>query len=152
MSSSSTSTHDQPANRSRGRRCRGRGEGANWSGINIATMVAGFVLFWPVGLFILYWILTRRDVSELPQWTRQQWSRVAGMWGGNGGCSKEGHSDNPVFNEFQQTQYDRINEIKEEIKMRARRFADFRSSAKRRADEEEFNRFMDEAPGSAEAG
>ena len=150
MSSSSASTHDQPVNRSQGRCCGGWGKGANWSGINIAAMVLGFVLYWPVGLFILYWVVTGRGVRELLQWIHQQWSRVTGMWNGNEGFRKDRHSDNVVFNEFQQTQYDRIREIMEEIKERARRFAGFRANAKRRADEEEFNRFMADAPGSAD--
>ena len=145
MSSSSASTHDQPANRSRNRCCGGWGKGANWSGSNIAAMVVGFVLFWPVGLFVLYWIVTGREIWELPQWLYRQWSKLTGMW------NTDGHSDNVVFNEFQQTQYDRIREIREEIKRRARRFSEYRANAKRRADEEEFNRFMDDAPGSPEA-
>ena len=62
-----------------------------------------------------------------------------------GGRAAQG-SDNEIFNEYQQTQYDRISEIKEEIRTRARRFAEFRSDAKRRADEEEFRRFMDDSP------
>ena len=52
-----------------------------------------------------------------------------------------------MFNEFQQTQYDRINEIKHEIKTRSERFNEFRSDAKRRADKEEFDRFMANSPG-----
>ena len=151
MSSSSASTNGQPVNRSQGRCCGGWGKGANWSGINIAAMVLGFVLFWPVGLFILYWIVTGGDVRELPQWIYQQWSRLMGMWNGNEGFSKDARSDNVVFNEFQQTQYDRISEIREEIKQRSRRFAEFRANAKRRADKEEFNRFMADAPGSGDA-
>ena len=55
-------------------------------------------------------------------------------------------TDNVVFNEYQQTQYDRVNEIKEEIKVRAKRFYEFRSDAKRRADAEEFNNFMSNSP------
>ena len=55
-------------------------------------------------------------------------------------------SDNSLFNEFQQTQYDRIREIKEEIADRSRRFQDYRADAKRRADEEEFNSFMSNSP------
>jgi hypothetical protein len=150
MSSSSASTNDQPGHRSRGRCCGGWSKGANWSGINIAAMVVGFVLFWPVGLFILYWIVTGRDVRELPQWIHRQWSKVRGMWNGDEGFSKDERNGNVVFNEFQQTQYDRIREIREEIKERSRRFAEFRTNAKRRADEEEFNRFMADAPGSAD--
>jgi hypothetical protein len=151
MSSSSTSTSGQPFNRSQTRCCGGWGNGANWSGINIAAMVVGFVLFWPVGLFVLYWIATGRDVGDLPQWIHQHWSRVTGMCKGKEGFSKDPRNDNVVFNEFQQTQYDRIREIKEEIKGRARRFAEFRANAKRRADKEEFNQFMADAPGSGEA-
>ena len=101
-------------------------------------MVLGFVIFWPVGLLILYWIIKGRSVKDLPQGIRDAWSKVTG--------SKSDNGDNVVFNEFQQTQYDRIREIKDEIKERSRRFADFRANAKRRADEEEFNRFMREAP------
>ena len=150
MSWSSASANDQPVNRSQGRCCGGWGKGANWSGTNIAAMVVGFVLFWPVGLFILYWIVTGRDVRELPQWIHQQWSRVTGMCNRNEGFSKDARSDNVVFNEFQQTQYDRIKEIREEIRQRSRRFAEFRVKAKRRADEEEFNRFMGDAPRSGD--
>jgi hypothetical protein len=51
-----------------------------------------------------------------------------------------------VFNTYQNTQYDRIREIKEEIRARAKRFSEFRADVKRRADEEEFNQFMSNAP------
>ena len=145
MSSSSSSTHDpsdcrmwiQGNNRSH---CAG-----NWTGINIATMVVSFILFWPIGLFILYWIFKGRDVRDLPQAMRNQWARYKGQNGAHGS-----HSDNVVFNEYQQTQYDRIIEIKEEIKSRTQRFKEYRANAKRRADEEEFNRFMDETPGDSD--
>jgi hypothetical protein len=34
----------------------------NWSGMNIAAMVIGFVLFWPIGLVLLYWNISGRDI------------------------------------------------------------------------------------------
>lgn len=140
--SSIGSTVDQSERRSRGHCCGNWGSRGNWSGLNIAAMVLGFMVFWPVGLFVLYWIIKGRSVKELPQRIREQWLRMTGSRHGNGG----GPSDNVVFNEFQQTQHDRIREIKDEIKERSRRFAQFRANIKRRADEEEFKRFMDEAP------
>ncbi len=117
------------------------GGNANWSFVNIAAMVIGFVLFWPIGLFVLYWILTGRNVVDLKNRAVAKWKRHKGHDTGDAGGT-----DNTVFNDYQQTQYDRIHEIKEEIKERARRFAEFRSDAKRRADEEEFRRFMDDSP------
>ena len=150
MTSANTSTTDQSVNRARGRCCAGRSRRSNWSGINILAMVVGFILFWPIGLFVLYWILTGRDVRDVPKWFSQQWSKVTGMRNGFDGFGTDGYGDNSVFNEYQQTQYDRIREIRDEIKERARRFADFRAEAKRRADEEEFNRFMADAPGQTD--
>ncbi len=112
-----------------------------WTGLNIGAMVVGFVFFWPFGLVILYWILKGRDVRDLPAALREKWSQLRG----NGFV----RSDNVVFNKYQQTQYDRIQEIKDEMASRAKRFADFRADAKRRADEEEFNQFMARSPGQA---
>ncbi len=118
------------------RRCRG-----HWSGLNIAAMVIGFVFFWPIGLVILYWTMTGRNVKELPGAIRE---KISGYSGGiNGGKNDTG---NIVFNEYQQTQYDRIREIKAEIKERSRRFEAFRTDAQRKADQEEFNRFMASSP------
>ena len=138
---SSTSTMNDNGNQYSSRGCCGFGGKANWSGINIAAMVIGFVLFWPIGLFFLYWIMTGRNVLDLRADLAEKWHQFKG-----GESRKSGGTDNEVFNEYQQTQYDRIREIKEEIKNRARRFAEFRSTAKRRADEEEFRRFMDDTP------
>jgi len=122
---------------SRERCCAFSGKG-NWTGPNIAAMVIGFVLFWPIGLFFLYWIMKGRNVMDLRSTVANKWQRFKGT------SSQSEGSDNEVFNEYQQTQYDRIQEIKQEIESRARRFTQFRSDAKRRADEEEFRRFMDD--------
>jgi hypothetical protein len=68
------------------------------------------------------------------------------MFGNNQQGSSQ--SGNVVFNEYQQTQYDRIRELKEEIKSRAQSFHLYRSDAKRRADEKEFKDFMSNNPES----
>ncbi len=151
MASENASTNDQSTVRVEARYCGGRGKCGNWSCINIAAMVAGFILFWPIGLFLLFWIFAGGHVHEVPRWVSQQWSKVTDMRNGFEGFGSDVHSDNVVFNEFQQTQYDRIREIREEIKERARRFTQFRTDAKRRADEEEFNRFMADAPARADS-
>ena len=143
MSSPSDSTTDRPHPRSRSRCC---GRGGSWSALNVVTMVAGFALFWPLGLCVLFWILGGRYVRELPHATIRQWSKLSGAWRGPVAGGSPGAGDNVVFNEYQQTQYERIREIKDEIRNRARNFSEFRARARRRADEEEFDRFMSDAP------
>ena len=135
--------------RTRDGRRNGHKCGGNWSGLNIVAMVVGFVLFWPVGLFLLFWNITGRDVQELPNAVRRLWSSADNLWRGNPPDSRT-TSENVVFNEFQQAQYERIRDIKDEIKERARRFRDFRARARRRADEEEFKEFMSDAPAKDE--
>ncbi len=115
----------------------------NWSAINIAAMVISFILFWPLGLVVLYWNISGRDLKDLPTAIQDLWAKLF-----HGRRSEYSESENSVFDDYQQTQYDRISEIREEIKSRASRFNIFRSDAKRRADEEEFRNFMSDNPDS----
>ena len=117
----------------------------NWSGLNIATMVIGFIIFWPLGLVVLYWNITGRNLKDLPDAARDLWAKYFNN-GAQSDYRVEG--ENVVFDEYQQTQHDRIKEIKEEIGRRARRFKDYRSNTKRNADEEEFKDFMSKKPDS----
>ncbi len=140
MTSSNNSTiNDSGQYRFKRKGCCTKG---NWSGINIAAMVIGFIVFWPLGLLILYWNIKGRNVKDLPRAVQQKWSAmVNGSWSPSNNIDSS-NGENTVFDEYQQTQYDRIVEIKDEIKNRARSFSDFRSNAKRRADEDEFQEFM----------
>lgn len=114
----------------------------HWSGMNIAAMIIGFIVFPPLGFIVLFWTLTGHPIQELPGWVRDKWNEYAG----GDKKVKRADSDNVVFREYQQTQYDRINELKEEIRKRAERFTAFRSDARRRKDQEEFDAFMSSAP------
>jgi hypothetical protein len=132
MTSAETHNHESGDHSSR-RHC-----GSKWSGGNIAATAIGLILFWPIGVFILFWVATGRKLQQLPVAIREKWEAFGAKFERNGRSSH-----NVVFDEYQQTQYDRIRELKAEIKTRSKRFNEFRADAKRRADEEEFNRFMD---------
>ena len=117
--------------------------------LNIAVIIAGFILFWPVGLFLLVWVLMDRELRELPgiieglfcrlrSWMRQQNVRVG--------------SGNRVFDEFQQTQYDRINEIKMEIRERDNAFREFKEEQDRAFEQQQFERFMQKPANAAVSG
>jgi hypothetical protein len=118
--------------------------GGHWSGANIAAMVLGFIIFAPLGVVVLAWALMGRRVQDLPAWLREKWQQ----FGPGDRAVASGGSDNTVFNEYQQTQYDRIREIKDEIGRRAEAFRSFRADAQRRQDQKEFEDFMATNPGS----
>ena len=135
MSSTNYSNPDRP----RGTCCVG---GGHWSGANIAAMVLGFIVFPPLGFVVLVWTIMGRPIQELPGWLREKWEQVF-----RGGKARTySASDNVVFDEYQQTQRDRIAEIRKEIRSRAEAFRAYRSDAKRRKDEQEFKDFMARNP------
>jgi len=136
--STSTATGVNQSDHSSWARCGG--SKAKWHTVNIAATVVSFVVFWPIGLLVLFWVLSGRDAKELPSAIKEKWRQLTGNFGGF-----KDSSENKVFNAFQQTQYDRIKEIKDEIKARSERFKEFREDAKRRADEAEFNEFINQS-------
>ncbi len=132
--------------------------GTPWTPFGIGMMVLAYILFWPLGLVLTLWMVSGRHVADLPRaigetisgwfprrgegWTRSDW-RSEGFSRGRG-------SGNTVFDDYQQTQYDRISEIKREIKDTWSRFRDFRNDEQRRQERDEFDRFMrgDKAQGN----
>lgn len=122
----------------RGRACHRR----NWSSTNIIAMVLGFVFFWPVGLLVLFWILTGRNAVDLPAAIKAKWQALRSGGDIDLNMNFAASTDNVVFNEYQQTQHDKIREIKHEISERSKRFRNFREDAQRRVDEQEFEAFM----------
>jgi len=134
----SSPSHTYEAGTRRGMHCCG---GGHWSAANIAAMVLGFIVFVPLGFAVLIWSIMGRPIQELPTWVRDKWAFVRGT-----GARGADDSENVVFNEFQQTQYDRIREIKAEIRQRAEAFRAFRFDAKRRKDRQEFEDFMANNP------
>ncbi|MET0065314.1 MAG: DUF2852 domain-containing protein [Candidatus Thiodiazotropha sp.] len=134
------------ADRSRGEYFNGRMGNCrgHWSGANLVAMVLGFVIFPPLGFAVLVWTILGHPIQELPGWVRDKWQH---FFGGRRSQPYQ-DSENIIFNEFQQTQHDRIREIKEEIRKRAEAFKAFRFDAKRRQDQAEFDEFMARKPSS----
>lgn len=130
-----------------------------WTPFGIGMMVLGYIVFWPLGLVLTLWMVSGRHVAELPRaigqtvsgwfprrdgeaaggWSEKAWSEKA--WS-HEGFSRSRSSGNTVFDDYQQTQYDRISDIKREIKDTWHRFRDFRRDEQRRQERDEFDRFM----------
>ena len=141
-----TTAHADQHPKSR-RQCRdwrdqeGRGV---WNPVNIGLMILGFIFFTPLGLIILFGLIMGISPFQLPrkiaswfneasEWTNTMSSRTAGP---------RRKSGNDVFDEYQQTQLDRIEEIRSEVKDRDTQFKTFRQEEQRGKDKKQFDRFM----------
>ena len=112
-----------------------------WSPLNIALMVIGYVMFWPIGLLIMFGLFAGIRPMELPGRLYAWFASVKGQVS-NPFKSYFSDSGNRVFDEYQQTQLDRIEEIKGEVRERADRFSNFKGDEERRREQEQFDRFM----------
>ena len=127
-----------------------------WNPVNIGLMVLGFIFFAPIGFLILFGLVMGiaplalpGKISEWIQTARDSGNWSADTWKTQGPAPKQ--TGNRVFDEFQQTQLDRIEEIREEVRHRDQHFKSFRDDEVRAADKHQFERFMDRRPSSDEA-
>ena len=89
----------------------------------IGTMVLGFIIFWPLGLAILgYMIWSGRMACTKKTWRRRGWQRSTG---------------NAAFDEYREATLSRLEEEQAA-------FETFLGRLRRAKDQAEFNQFMDE--------
>lgn len=105
-------------------------------GARIAIMVAGFVLFWPIGLAVLFYMLWSGQMGcshGKHGWGRASWG--AGPFGGRG--VGFGSSGNAAFDEYREATLRQLEEDQRE-------FAAFVEQLRRAKDQQEFDAFMTE--------
>jgi hypothetical protein len=110
----------------------------------IAVMVAGFILFWPIGLAILAYLLWSgrmgcgRHGGDMSRWQQ----RMADKWDGKmerwGREMRGFHSSgNHVFDDYREETLRRLEEEQRE-------FREFLARLRKAKDKEEFDQFMAE--------
>ena len=140
-----------------GGRCGRRGLG--WHPVELIAMVLGFILFWPVGLAILFLKMWQRksgrqgDLVDAAQtayqqtgeWARgkaqgfsaQNWTRPAqSAWTGPRATG------NTAFDDWRASELAKLEEARRKVIEAEREFADHIDGLRRSRDREEFERFM----------
>jgi hypothetical protein len=109
----------------------------------IAVMVLGFILFWPIGLAILAYLLWSGRMGcgrhgEMSRWQRRmadKWDQGVERWG----REMRGHysSGNRAFDEYREQTLQMLEEEQRE-------FREFLERLRKAKDKEEFDQFMAE--------
>jgi hypothetical protein len=116
-----------------------------WNPATIALMVLGFVVFWPLGLAMLAYILFgerlhsfKRDANEAVD---RGFGNFRSQFRGRG-FGRFDESGNHAFDDWRRTELERIeNERRKLDEMRAG-FDEYLRELRRAKDEEEFSKFM----------
>ncbi|MGE3246657.1 MAG: DUF2852 domain-containing protein [Beijerinckiaceae bacterium] len=142
-----------------------RGPRTRWRALEIAAVVLGFIIWWPVGLALLLWKVWRAKngrPSDLVDAARSfeenvmhNWPEKARRWGCAGKRRAEGampdgwgfsagarSTGNAAFDEWRDAELSRLDEERRKLEDAAREFADYVESLRKAKDREEFDRFM----------
>ncbi len=113
-----------------------------WTPLTIVLMVIGFIVFWPLGLAMLAYILWGDRIPEIRR-------HFADARSHEFGCGRRGHyrngfsrSGNVAFDEYREKELKRLEEERRKLDEELREFESFMRDLRRARDQEEFDRFM----------
>lgn len=120
-----------------------------WTPATIALMVLGFVVFWPLGLAMIAYIIWgdrldgfKRDVNRATDGIFagcRRGSERAARWGNGGGFARTG---NVAFDDWREKELSRLEEERRKLDEMRDEFDEYARELRRAKDQEEFDRFM----------
>jgi hypothetical protein len=118
-----------------------------WTPLTVALMVLGFVVFWPLGLAMLAYILWGDHFHRMADDARAQFR--SGPWGcgrshrrGHAGPGGYGPTGNVAFDEYRSRELERLEAERAKLEAMRTEFDEFLRELRRARDKEEFDRFM----------
>jgi hypothetical protein len=125
-----------------------------WSPLTIALMVFGFILFWPLGLAVLGYILWGEKFGGSAEKAQHYWNKGCSYVRSNtkttgfGRSAFSTSSGNAAFDEYRAEQLKRLEEERARLDAEIDAFHEYMANLNKAKDREEFDRFMNERRGS----
>ncbi|MFN7025875.1 MAG: DUF2852 domain-containing protein [Pseudorhizobium sp.] len=117
----------------------------DWTPATIALMVLGFVVFWPLGLAMLAYIMFG---ERLQGFKRDANRKADGMFAGCRRAKSRYNTHfatgNVAFDDWRKVELDRIEEERKKLDEMREEFDSYMRELRRAKDQEEFDRFMRE--------
>lgn len=112
-----------------------------WTPATIALMVLGFIVFWPLGLAMLAYILWG---DRLDGFKRDVNRATDGLFSGCRRASYSAHprTGNVAFDEWRESELKRLAEERRKLDEMREEFDEYMRELRRAKDQEEFDRFM----------
>lgn len=118
-----------------------------WTPATIALMVIGFMVFWPLGLAMLAYILWGDRLGDF----KRDWkSATDGLFASarKGGYGAAPRTGNVAFDEWRDKEMERIAEERRKLDEMRDEFDAYLRELRRAKDQEEFDRFMKNRDGA----
>ena len=120
----------------------------DWTPATIALMVLGFVVFWPLGLAMLAYIIFgdrlksfKKDANDTVD---GMFASCRGKFGRRGGSAFRSATGNVAFDVWRDAELSRLDEERRKLDEMREEFDSYVRELRRAKDQEEFDRFMRE--------
>ena len=126
---------------------RGRSCASRWTLFELATMVLGFMVFWPIGLAVFAYKMWQRKsgADDLQTVVTAKWNEARASWTRSSGWSwSPAGTGNVAFDQWKAAELARLEVERRKLEDAAREFAEFLDNVRHAKDREEFDRFMAE--------
>jgi len=111
-----------------------------WSPLNIVLMIAGFIIFWPLGLAMIAWIIWGDEIGRMFSDAKAQFHGAARATPFSAATSRR--TGNLAFDEYRTAELNRLAEERRKLEEMRAEFEGFVAELRRAKDQEEFERFM----------
>lgn len=124
-----------------------------WSPLTITLMVIGFIVFWPLGLAMLAYILWGEKFGGSAEKAQAYWNKGTSFMRDNTkhygfGQTHHTSSGNAAFDEYRAEQMRRLEEERARLDAEVEAFHEYMANLNKAKDREEFDRFMSERRGN----
>jgi hypothetical protein len=127
---------------------RGRSCASRWTLFELATMVLGFMVFWPIGLAVFAYKMWQRKsgADDLQTVVTAKWNKARAAWSRPSAWNgwRDGATGNVAFDQWKAAELARLEAERRKLEDAAREFAEFLDNVRHAKDREEFERFMAE--------
>lgn len=120
-----------------------------WTPATVALTVAGFMVFWPLGLGMLAYVLFG---DRFEGFKREANATVDGMFRSCRKSSSYSATGNVAFDEWREKEIERLNEERRKLDELRADFEEELRELRRAKDQEDFDRFMAKRNASRETG
>ena len=115
----------------------------DWTPATIALMVLGFVVFWPLGLAMLAYILFGEKLKTFKKDANDTVDGLCSAFKRGGRRSNWTHrTGNVAFDDWREAELTRLDEERRKLDEMREEFDSYARELRRAKDQEEFDRFM----------
>ena len=114
-----------------------------WGPLNIAAMVVGFIVYWPLGLAVLAYNMFAQP-GDFSRWVDQAKGLFNDYRTRHHHDRAYGRTGNLAFDEYRAEMMRTLDEERHRLEEEVRAFHAFQEELQRKRDREEFDRFMAE--------